>query len=324
MNAIPAVVAKVFETHSVDYASMSQTRIFQYMHNLSVSKTPQNSQTKSAPVVQIVFLEDENGRAQVLIPRDRLLDLSSMSNRLGRQFKAMQPKDMDAFKLKYNVSDMPPIPEITELETFVDRSLLTHHFLYIFSGTQDHWLKISNKSFTHLINGANIGVFAVSAPRLEPFDSQSMQILADESDLQDDIKDINHAVERFTARRIHQRLEETLDLPPLPETARRIVEIRIDPDADTLQLATAVEFDPTLSAQVMSWARSPYYASRDIATDIQSAVLRVLGFDLVVNLALGLSLGRALTLPKDGPHGYTPFWQQAVVTATLCNELART
>jgi len=49
----------------------------------------------------------------------------------------------------------------------------------------------------------------------------------------------------------------------------------------------------------------------------------VLGFDLVINLALGLALGRTLSVPKEGPHGYAPFWQQAVVTASLCSELVR-
>jgi len=44
---------------------------------------------------------------------------------------------------------------------------------------------------------------------------------------------------------------------------------------------------------------------------------------LVINLALGLSLGRTLSVPKDGPQGYTPFWQQSVYTAAMMAELVR-
>lgn len=34
--------------------------------------------------------------------------------------------------------------------------------------------------------------------------------------------------------------------------------------------------------------------------------MRVLGFDLVINLALGLALGKTLSLPKDHPQQTTP------------------
>src|SRR5690606_40791267 len=73
------------------------------------------------------------------------------------------------------------------------------------------------------------------------------------SDLLDDV---HAALKQFTPLRIKQRLNETLDLPPLPETARRIIELRIDPNAYTSSLAQVIELDPGMSAQVMSWARS--------------------------------------------------------------------
>ena len=40
---------------------------------------------------------------------------------------------------------------------------------------------------------------------------------------------------------------------------------------------------------------------------VQDAIVRVLGFELVMNLAMGLSLG-TLNLPKDAAEGYTPYW----------------
>jgi len=134
---------------------------------------------------------------------------------------------------------------------------------------------------------------------------------------------VHAAIKQFTPLRIKQRLEETLDLPPLPETARKIIELRVDPNADTTELANVVEMDPGMAAQVVSWARSPYYGVKGEIKSVEDAVIRVLGFDLVINLALGLALGRTLSVPKEGPNGYAPFWQQAVVTAALMGELAR-
>ena len=119
---------------------------------------------------------------------------------------------------------------------------------------------------------------------------------------------------------LKKRIEETLDLPPLPETARRIIDLRVDPNADTTELASVVEMDPGMAAQVVSWARSLYYGVKGEIKSVEDAVIRVLGFDLVINLALGLALGRTLAVPKEGPNGYAPFWQQAVLTAALMGE----
>ncbi len=42
---------------------------------------------------------------------------------------------------------------------------------------------------------------------------------------------------------------------------------------------------------------------------------------MVLNLALGLSLGKTMTLPKEGPHGTLPYWQQAVYMAAMIEGL---
>ncbi|MDZ7922570.1 MAG: hypothetical protein U5M23_00620 [Marinagarivorans sp.] len=43
---------------------------------------------------------------------------------------------------------------------------------------------------------------------------------------------ISASVQRFFQLRIKPRLEDTLELPPLPETARKIIKLRANPDAD--------------------------------------------------------------------------------------------
>jgi len=44
---------------------------------------------------------------------------------------------------------------------------------------------------------------------------------------------------------------------------------------------------------------------------VHDAISRVLGFDMVMNLAMGLSLGRVLRPPAHGIRGYLDYWQQA-------------
>mgnify|MGYP002129801392 CR=1 FL=1 len=125
------------------------------------------------------------------------------------------------------------------------------------------------------------------------------------------------------AWRIQQRLEETIEIPPLPETAQKIIKLRVDPDATVDDITGVVETDPALAAQVVSWAASPYYASPGKIRSVEDAIVRVLGFDLVINLALGLALGKTLSLPKDQPQQATPYWQQAIYTAAIIEGLTR-
>ncbi|WP_372599730.1 HDOD domain-containing protein, partial [Amphritea sp.] len=123
--------------------------------------------------------------------------------------------------------------------------------------------------------------------------------------------------------RIQQRLEDTLGLPPLPPSMKRLVELRSDPSAGIDDLVPVVRGDASLAAQVMSWAASPYYAAPGEIHSVEDAVIRVLGFDLVVNLALGVAMGKTLNVPEDTPRDGVPYWQQAVYTAAAAELLCK-
>ncbi len=125
------------------------------------------------------------------------------------------------------------------------------------------------------------------------------------------------------ADEIRRRIEEVYELPPMPEMARRVLELRSDPDADIADLAAVVELDPSLAAQVIRYASSPLYGYRGKISSIHDAITRVLGFDLVMNMALGLATGKSFRNPADGPLGLHAFWRHAVYSAALVQTLAR-
>ena len=131
----------------------------------------------------------------------------------------------------------------------------------------------------------------------------------------DDLQQIHRAVTTFTERRIEKRLDETLDIPPLPEAATRIVALQSDPNYDLKDLVQIVETDPSIAAKVVSWANSAFYAPDPPARSLDDAIMRVLGFDLVMNLALGLVLSGTLRLPESAVRGAPPFWLKSVFTA---------
>lgn len=135
---------------------------------------------------------------------------------------------------------------------------------------------------------------------------------------------MQQASEQLTlAGEIRRRIEQVYELPPMPEMARRVLELRNNPDATISELATIVELDPSLAAQVVRYATSPFYAYRGKINSIQDAITRVLGFDMVMNMALGLSTGKSFRNPCDGPLGLHAFWRHAVYSATLVQALAK-
>jgi HD-like signal output (HDOD) protein len=122
-------------------------------------------------------------------------------------------------------------------------------------------------------------------------------------------------------RTIEKRIEQVYELPPMPELGTRILELRSNPNASAQQLANIVQLDPSLAAQVIRYASSPYYGYRGRITNVQEAISRVLGYDMVFNLALGLAVGRSFRIPDEGPLGLTRFWEHAVCSAILVQKI---
>ncbi|GMQ87164.1 MAG: hypothetical protein BMS9Abin08_0362 [Gammaproteobacteria bacterium] len=122
-------------------------------------------------------------------------------------------------------------------------------------------------------------------------------------------------------RSVEKRIQEVYELPPMPELGRRILELQYDPNAGAQQLAAVVQLDPSLAAQVIRYASSSYYGYTGRITNIHEAIARVLGYDMVLNLSLGLAAGRSFRIPDEGPLGLAHFWEHAVCSAVLVQKL---
>ena len=304
---LPSKVQKVLDDWNVDYTLAENAP-------LSATSSVFNMAGISENTAQISILEDDIGRIQVIYPASHILDLNKLASATSRQLTPLDRDKVKQIQQGLNLEAIPALPQVTGLDTYVDESLLKLTSIEM-SLNDSEQLQIPMSDFQTLVSSARIGNYCSVVPNSTIPGAQWEQ---------SDVSQINHVVSNFTQLRIHQRLEETLDMPPMPETAQKIIDLRMDPDAETEELSKLVSQDPGLAAQVISWANSPYYGISGSIVNVQEAVVRVLGFDLVINLALGLSLGRTLDVPKDGPQGYTPFWQQSVYTAAMMSELVRT
>ncbi len=123
------------------------------------------------------------------------------------------------------------------------------------------------------------------------------------------------------ARTILTRLEQVDSLPPMPDVAQKILGLKDDEFAGSREIANIIKVDPTLAGQIIRYASSPIFGAREPVSSIHEAVIR-LGFVKVMNLALGLSLGKSFDLPQNGPLGLRVFWRHAIFSAFTMQLLA--
>lgn len=269
---------------------------------------------QAAPAVQdgsqarLVLMHDKEGKVLALLPATTLLNLANVWKLTGRQLQPVKGVDAERFFGQEAVQSVNGFRKLAQLPLLVDESCLQFKALQVnepFSSTQ--W-EVS----VDLLKGAKHGKLATAAAEIARQIPQG-----------NDEEVITSAVKKFTKLRIQQRLEDTLGLPSMSPTTQKILMLRSDPDAEIQDLVDVVRVDPSLSAQVMSWAASPYYAAPGEVSSIEDAVSRVLGFELVVNMALGTAMGQMLNVPANGPRGGTPYWLQAVYCATLSEKLCK-
>lgn len=277
-------------------------------HAVHGQQTPQ--QANPSAMATLIMLEDEQGKAQVLIPRASLLDLTALNSRHGRSWQACKtPAYPDETESKNPVA-LPLLPDALLL---VDQHLLKLDPIYLESGTPNVFIKLSQKEFGRLIHNADCD--RVCQP-LKPLIRAS---LSEENDA----GHITQSIETFSTRRIKSRLNETLEIPPLPTSVEKIIQLRIKPDPHIEDLVAIIATDPSLAAQIISWAASPFYSVPGKIRSIEDAIIRVLGFELVINLAIGLAIGKTLQLPHDHPHNQAAYWEDALLSATVMERLSR-
>jgi HD-like signal output (HDOD) protein len=269
-------------------------------------RIPENA--GALPRYRIVLLHDAKGKVIALLPVNSLLNLVAVWKQTGRQLQPVCGQDAARFFGQEALKQASGQDKLLSLTVLYSPDLKQQQQIEL---VEPHSGLTFNTDFNRIKQGEACSL-AVAFDDIEEVQPEEK-----------DVEVITKAVERFTALRVKQRLEDTLGLPSLSPTIRKIVLLRSDPDAGVNELVPIVRVDPSLSAQVMSWAASPYYAAPGKVSSIDDAIIRVLGFDLVINMALGTAMGQMLNIPQTGPREGTPYWLQSVYNASFAEKLCK-
>jgi len=288
-----------------------------YHENVEYSLKPHRPEltevkSNTACVVTAVLVKNrnvkENALLHVLLPKTHVLGLDLLNKLFDANYEAYKEERLQTLLDGEQLTSLPSIPRWAKLPTLVDSSVFMYDKVFLDPGNGVELVELEKSSFSKLVARCLRANIASTIESLK-------------SDAAKDEEAISSSLSQFTERRIKQRLDETLELPPMPRTSQKIVSLRADPEADISDLAQLVEIDPSLSAQVVSWASSPYYAAPGEIKSVHDAIVRVLGFDMVLNMALGLTLGKSMSMESLSASEIQDYWREAVLVASTMESL---
>jgi putative nucleotidyltransferase with HDIG domain len=113
------------------------------------------------------------------------------------------------------------------------------------------------------------------------------------------------------------------NMPPLPISVSKILEIAKDPTADAKKLNEVISIDPVLTGKVLKLINSAYYALPNQITSIVRAII-MLGINTVKNLALSTAV--ISTIKKDSNFqalDMDAFWRHSICVGVIAKEFAK-
>jgi HD-like signal output (HDOD) protein len=108
-----------------------------------------------------------------------------------------------------------------------------------------------------------------------------------------------------------KELLNSAQLPALPQSAIRLLELSQNPDNGPAEFATPIESDPGLTGQVLKFVNSSYFGfSREISS-VKLAITLV-GIRTIKNFALWSAVFSLMPNPKCGPFDLKSLWQDSL------------
>lgn len=119
-----------------------------------------------------------------------------------------------------------------------------------------------------------------------------------------------------------QDLLRNAQLPALPQSAIKLLELSQNPDNGPPEFAIPIEADPGLTGQVLKFVNSSYFGfSREI-NSVKLAITLV-GIRTIKNFALWSAVFSLMPNPKCGPFDLKTLWQDSLRRALFARALGK-
>jgi len=291
-------VRRFLDKQDVRYASIAIPNEFEEISQKGTKNI------KASQIAKAIILKDLRGMLMAVLPGPNNLDVDALNRQLHRNFSLAASEDYKGIFTDCSPEVIPPLGEAYGFETIIDDGLLDKDLIYFASGNPHELVRISGHDFQLLHNNAWYG-------------NTFSHIVDDGSEEPQN----NSLPTSAGSIKIKQKIQNTTNLPTMPGMAKKILQLNTNPYAHAEDLAKLIEKDPSLAAQVIRYAQSPLYGYKGKIASVRQAISRVLGYDLVMNIALGIAATRPFKIASDGPLGLNAYWRHATYTATLSQGL---
>ncbi|WP_342631985.1 HDOD domain-containing protein [Marinobacter alkaliphilus] len=247
--------------------------------------------------IQPTLLIDINGVVMAVHRFDSTLDMDTLHQFTGRRLQPLTARQTARLFGDCEPGFVPPVGNAWDLQVLIDEDLTTADQVVFSAGTNDTLVVMDGRSFRLALAGAREGHLVIRGQGNGSRGALSLDEVAD-------------------------KLQKLYRLPPMPALALRILRLTANTEATARELAELIEFDPSMTAQIMRYARSALFNYPGQINSVQEAVTRVLGFDRVAHIAMGIASVRAFDVPRGGMLGMDNFWRHSLYCAFLCQSLA--
>lgn len=269
----------LFQKNHVDFRCID---LFNSAGQLSVDVSKQAQ-------IDCSILSDEHDLFIALNPASYKFNLSRLNKVLGKKLSRVEIKP--AGNANSNLLTGMVLNSKNNIHVFIDEALECQDELYVVDDSAEQAYAIDIKQLQKLSKHELIGIS-----------------FSEEMEANMEIKETLSFKERVKA--LHS-------LPPMPETAAQVLNLRALPDVKVEQIVQVVEKDPVLVAQIVSYANSAFFGQAGSVKSLKDAIFRVLGVDAVMNMALALSVGSTFKIPQTGPVGSKAIWKSSIYAASL-------
>jgi HD-like signal output (HDOD) protein len=117
-------------------------------------------------------------------------------------------------------------------------------------------------------------------------------------------------------------LLRSAQLPALPQSAIRLLELSQDPDNGPVEFATPIEADPGLTGQVLKFVNSSYFGFAREISSVKLAITLV-GVRTIKNFSLWSAVFSLMPNPKCGPFDLKSLWQDSLRRALFARNFGK-
>jgi HD-like signal output (HDOD) protein len=118
------------------------------------------------------------------------------------------------------------------------------------------------------------------------------------------------------------RILRTAQLPALPQSAIKLLELSRDPDNGPTEFAAPIEADPGLAGQILKFVNSSYFGFSHEISSVKMAITLV-GIRTIKNFSLWSAVFSLMPNPKCGPFDLKNLWQDSLRRALFARAVGK-